>query len=341
MKMATRFMFTAVAFAMTTAGAAAASVVGSFPAPPMGKGPGKIAVWPVGGRPRVVRFGNAGTPSGNSFCIAYDNLNQSMYVPTFAGTTYIVNARTGRAEGRFATISGGRVAAISPDHRWLLVLSGRQLAAYALRSHRRRFLLPVGGNALVFNPSGHDVFVGGNMDKVLTEVGLPSGKIERRFAVHRSGDLAWARGQIFSADIKTGVMSVLNPKTGRIVYIKTGEVDPDFNYSKIPAAKAGFMQLAVSPRANYVYAAGFSGHILRFSSRSDSYLGEVAVPAGPGANKLSGLAVLPGGRRGFVTIENRKETVVVRLSSGKIGQTLPGIASNRWVVASQGRTAAR
>lgn len=96
------------------------------------------------------------------------------------------------------------------------------------------------------------------------------------------------------------------------------------------------MQLAVSPHANYVYAAGFSGHILRFSSRRDAYLGQVAVSAGPGANKLSGLAVLPGGRRGLVTVENRMEAVIVQLDSGKIWKTLPGVASNRWIVVSHG-----
>lgn len=336
MKIAARLVFTVAAFAMTTAGAAGASAIGVFPAPPVGKGPGKIAFWSIGGRPRVASFGRAGTPSGNSFYIAYDNLHRKVYIPTFAGTTYVVNARTGHVEGRFATIPGGRVAAISPDHHWLLVLSGKQLAAYALPSHKRRFQLPVGGNALVFDPHGHAVFVGGNMDKTLTEVHLPSGRIVRRFPIHRSGDLVWAHNQIFSADIKTGVMSVLNPKTGRIDHIKTGEVDPNFNYAKIPAAKAGFMQLAVSPNQNYVYAAGFSGHILRFSARRDTYLGRVAVSAGPGANKLSGLAVLPGGKRGLVTVENRMETVVVRLANGKILRTLPKIASNRWLVASHG-----
>ncbi len=341
MKIAAKLALTAVAFTMTTAGAAAASVIGAFPAPPMGKGPGKIALWPIDGRPQVADFGSAGTPSGNSFYIAYDSLNRRVLVPTVAGTTYIINARTGQTESHFATIPGGRVAAISPDHHWLLVLSGKQLAEYALSSHKRRFLLPVGGNALVFDPRGHDVFVGGNMDKSLTEVHLPSGKIVQRFPVHRSGDLAWAHSQIFSADIKTGVMSILNPRTGRIIHIKTGEMDPNFNYAKIPAARAGFMQLAVSPHANYVYAAGFSGHILRFSSRRDAYLGQVAVSAGPGANKLSGLAVLPGGRRGLVTVENRMEAVIVQLDSGKIWKTLPGVASNRWLLASHGRIASR
>jgi len=129
-------------------------------------------------------------------------------------------------------------------------------------------------------------------------------------------------------------MTAFNPATNVIFSMPTTEVDPHFAYAKIPAATAGFMQLAVSPDQNSVYAAGFSGHILRFSTSDPHYLGEVKVAGGKtGFDKLSGLTVLPHGAEAITTIENRHESVVVDLRNGRVLQRLPGIASNRWVLA--------
>ena len=45
-----------------------------------------------------------------------------------------------------------------------------------------------------------------------------------------------------------------------------------------------------------VYVAGFSGHILKFSAAPAKYLGEIAVQPAKGANKLSALAIVDGGK---------------------------------------------
>jgi hypothetical protein len=110
----------------------------------------------------------------------------------------------------------------------------------------------------------------------------------------------------------------------------TPEVDPAFRYDRIPAATAGFMQLAVSPGGRTVYAAGFSGHVLRFSAHEPAYLGEVKL-AVPSPAKLSGLTLIDGGHQAVVTVENRKEAVRFDLSSGKVLQRFADISSNRWV----------
>ncbi|MEO6148037.1 MAG: hypothetical protein ABIT70_13560, partial [Sulfuriferula sp.] len=79
------------------------------------------------------------------------------------------------------------------------------------------------------------------------------------------------------------------------------------------------MQLAVSPDQNTVYAAGFSGHILRFSSADPTYLGQVKVSVGKaGPNRLSGLAMMPKTDQAITTIENRRESVIVDLHNGKV-----------------------
>ena len=308
-------------------------VAGAFLAPPAGPGSGRLVAWRSGtALTKAVRFAPPKTLQGNSFFVAYDALRHSIYVPTLAGRTYIVGSRTFTPEGSFASIKGARVAAVSPDHRELLVLSPRQTAAYSIAGHERLYVLPFGGNAIAFDAGTNRAFIGGNPNNRITEIDVASGKTLRQLPVGHSGDMIWANGKLFSADMKTGVMTVFDPATNRITRIRTPEVDAHFTYQHIPQATAGFMQLAADPAHHRVYATGFSGHILVFSSRTrPRYLKEVAVRANPHVDKLSGLAVIDHGRDALVTVENLKTTVVVRLSDGAIQRTLTGIASNRWV----------
>lgn len=312
------------------------TVVGAFPAPPTGAGSGTLAVWQTGtGIVRTVRFASANTSAGNSFYVAADPSGNSVFVPTAAGTTYVVSTRSWKVTGQFTSITGGRVAKVTPDGGLLIVESPTQTAAYLTTApYQQVFSTSTGGNALVVTPEGNDAFVGGNADPTITEIALPSGRLVSTFNVSHSGDMVWARGQLFSANIATGVMSAINPATSQIVDISTPEVDPSFSYADIPAATAGFMQLAVSPGQSRVYAAGFSGHILSFSTTSDTYLGEISVnanAAAPGKNLLSGLAVLPGGQQAVVTVENLQSSVVVSLATGKIIKSASSLASNRWI----------
>lgn len=309
-------------------------VIGAASAPPVGPGPGTLSDWSWGDKSaRTVSFAPANHPASNSFYVAYDGASQEIYVPTAGGTTILLNRRTLKPVASFPSLVGGRVARVTPNHEMVLELSASGLVAYStgLR-HQRLFSQSVGGNAVTISPNGQDAFIGGNMDSTVTEVSLPSGRIVRTYPVRQSGDLVWADGQVFSANIQTGVLTAIHPNTGTITPIATPEVDPTFSYKDISQATAGFMQIAISPHQGYVYAAGFSGHILRFSAQRDTYLGEVAVHANPqGPDRLSGLAVLPGGKTALVTVENLKETALVKLGSGKILQLLPGVTSNRWI----------
>lgn len=282
---------------------------------------------------RTAAFAPANQAASNSFYVAYDGASQDIYVPTAGGTTIIMNRHTLKPVASFASLSGARVARVTPNHQMVLELSTAALSAYSTApGHQRLFTQPVGGNAVAISPNGQDAFIGGNSDSAVTEVSLPSGRVVRTFPVRQSGDLIWADGQVFSADIQTGVLTAIHPTTGTITPMATPEVDPTFSYQDIAHATAGFMQLAVSPHQHDVYAAGFSGHLLKFSAQHDTYLGEVAVHANPqGLNQLSGLAILPGGKTALVTVENLKETVLVRLGNGQILHVFPGVSSNRWI----------
>lgn len=334
------FRFALVAGVMTAAFPAVAAAkpmpvaLGAMPAPPMGAGPGKIMVLPLqhGDKTYTVKFGRAGTPAGNSFYIAI--AGNRAYVPSVAGYTDVINIHTRKRIDRFKTIAGGRVAKLSKNHLLLFVLSAKHLAAYSAIDGAKRYEVNFGGNAMVFNRDGSRIYVGGNMDNSIAEISTATGLILRHIPVGHSGDLAWANGYIFSADMKNGVMTAFNPLTDKTYTMATPEADPNFSYHMIMMAKAGFMQLAVSPDQKYVYAAGFSGHILRFSTHHPAYLGEVKISANKnGANKLSGLALLDHGKRAISTVENRHESVIVNLMNGHILKRLPHVASNRWLVA--------
>ena len=316
----------AVANTMSTA-------IGTLPAPATGAGPGKILVLPLDGRvnPYTLTFGQAGTLSGNSFYPAESK--DLAYIPSESGYTDVINIETRDRLAQFQTLEGGRVAAISKKNDLLVVLSDHRLAAYSATDGKKRYDLDYGGNAIAFNQEESRFFVGGNMHTSIAEINSYTGKITKIIPIGHSGDLAWANNLLFSANMKTGVMTAYNPFTEKSVTMHTPEADPNFSYNEIPKAKAGFMQLAVSPDQQYVYAAGFSGHILRFSTDKPAYLGEVTVAANKTtANKLSGLAILGNGREAISSVENLHETVIVDLSDGRIIKQIPNVVSNRWVV---------
>ncbi len=308
-------------------------VIGTAASPPMGPGPGRIfLVNPVGMGVRSGSFGKAGTPSGNSFFAAYGR-SGAVYVPTLAGKMIVLNAESLKETTAFPVISAARLARVVPRHNLVLVLSAKGIAAYGLKTRRPAFSLPIGGNAIAVNAAETRAFIGGNMDTHITEITLPQGRVIGTKRIAHSGDLLIARGKLFSANMKSGILSILDLKSGNITKIRTKEVDPAFSYDHIPAANAGFMQLAASSSGRIVYAAGFSGHILKFSTVHDKYLGEISVIAAKhGPNKLSGLAIVDHGREALVTIENRHEAALVALGTGKIVHVFPGVTSNRWVV---------
>lgn len=310
-----------------------AVVLGTAANPPKGPGPGKVfVVDPTTYAVRTLSFAKPDTLAGNSFYAGYDPATKTAFIPSPIGRITMIDSRTGRVTS-FPAIRGVRVARVVPKQHLLLALSAKYFTAYALSTHAPSFTLAVGGNAIAVNPAGTMAYVGGNMDRTVSEISLPAGQVLHTYPIARSGDLLFADGRLFSADIKTGVMSVLDVQTGKIVKLATKEVDPHFSYRKLGQATAGFMQLARSPNGGLVYAAGFSGHVLKFSTAHPRYLGQLKIHAFNGPEKLSGLAVLAHGNEALVTIENRHAAALVDMKNGQVVHLFKHIASNRWVVA--------
>lgn len=309
-------------------------IVGAQPAPPKGGGPGALVAWQVGtDQIRHIAFGEPHTPSGNSFYVAYDGSHHRLYVPTVAGRTTIFDADSLEMIGSMTSIPGGRVAEVSPDGSVLAVVSGKETAAYDTETRERLFVLPVGGNAVAFDADSRYVYVGGNRRDDIQRIDIAKAEADRAYDVARSGDLVRVHDRLYSADMTTGVMSVIDLATDTVTTVKTPEQDPHFDYGRIPAANAGFMQLAADAQHHRVYAAGFSGHILVFDSDDARYLGEIPVdvkPEGP-PDKLSGLTLFDHGRKALVTVENLDTAVVVDLKTRQVERKLAKTASNRWV----------
>ena len=316
----------------------AMQVIGADTAPPVGPGPGKMLVWkPGSSMARAVQFGKADSASGNSFYVAFDQAAQRVFIPTGAGMTYVLNAEDMQPEGAFSSPLHSRVARVSPDGKYLMVMSAKKTVVYTLPEQRQIFSLPQGGNAGVFSQNGKRAFIGGNMRKDIVAIDLKTGKVVKTYKVGHSGDLALADGKVFSADMQNGVMSAIDPVTGDVTQMKTPEVDPEFSYKNIMSAKAGFMQMATDPARHRLYVAGFSGHILRFSTDVPKYLGQVAVTAQPKmANKLSGLTLVDHGKEALTSVENQRLSVLVDLEDGHIVERLPKTSANRWIAIPNG-----
>lgn len=309
-------------------------ILGPRPAPPQGPGPGELVAWPVGTeRTQRLRFAEPHSPAGNSFYPALDAVRGRVFVPTAGGRTVVFSAADLSMEGSMTSIEGGRVAGVSPDGSVLVVVSAGQTAGYSPASRERQWLVEGGGSALAFDEDSRFAYVGGNGNHSILRVDLSSGARDGHHPVARSGDLVRIRQHLFSADMKTGVVSVLDLNSGEITAIATPEVDPQFDYRNPYAASAGLMQLAADSQAQRVYAAGLSGNILVFDSDAARYLGAIPVDAGPpgGPDKLSGLALFDQGRKALVTVENLGLAVVVDLETQEIVHTLPDANANRWL----------
>ena len=80
----------------------------------------------------------------------------------------------------------------------------------------------------------------------IKRVDVSRGEVAGEIPVARSGDLLRVDNHLYSADMKTGIMSVVDLQSGKVSAIKTPEVDPAFDLCAHPA-HAGFMQLAADP----------------------------------------------------------------------------------------------
>lgn len=307
-------------------------LVGAAASPPMGSGDGSFLVEPTHGRV-IMKVRLAG--GANAFRVAISG--HTAYVPTLQGKTYVVNLRSREVVSSFSTPAGARIADVA-NHQ-LIITGAKNVTAFALPSLKREWQVATGGNALAV--VGHTAYLSGNGMRTTKIIDLTSGKIIGSIPVGKIEDSLYVpqRHELWLANWWNGSMTVVNTATERVVKVITrkegsGITAKDLSSPKfMMAAPGGYMQLALGPQGRHVYAASFSGNIMVFNTRNNTF--EKDIPTVPMA-KLSGIAVDPSGRYAYTTVENKKETIALSLKTGKVESAYAGLASNRWFVITSG-----
>lgn len=299
-------------------------LVGSASSPMMGAGSGEFVI----GNIRKGMLTNVPLATGaNSLQVAITG--RTAYVPTLTGETYVVDLATKMVTGHFATPQGARIGTIADQGKLFLVTGPNSVTAYALPSHMKKWQLNQGGNALTV--AGDVAYLSGNKVADTVVVNLKTGKAVGTIPVGHIEDSVYdpQRHTLWLANWMNGDMTVVNTENNQVVTTIQEAEGGGFNMNNMMGSTGGFMQLAAGPNGKMVYAASFSGNIMAYNAQTNTFAKD--IPVGSMA-KLSGLAIDPSDRYAYVTVENKQETVVVSLATGKIVSTMQNTGSNRWTV---------
>lgn len=299
-------------------------LVGAAASMAMGRGNGEFLIDSVG----KAKLTQIPLISGANAFLAAISGNLA-YVPTLQGQTYIVNLQSHMVAGHFATPKGSRIANIA-DHGKLLIITGsHSVTTYSLPDHQMKWQLNMGGNALAI--AGGTAYLSGNMMGKTAVIDVASGKNTGSIAVPNIEDSVYDEQMhtLWLANWTNGDMTVVNTQNNQVVKTIHEAEGGGFNMKNMLESNGGFMQLAVGPNGNYVYAASFSGNIMVYSAKMNKFVKDIHVGA---TAKLSGIAIDPSGKYIYTTVENKNETVAVSLSTGTVVATIPGVVSNRWSV---------
>lgn len=256
---------------------------------------------------------------------------QSIYVPTTQGKTYVVSLKSHKVVSSFSTPQGADIATLAPASHLLIITGTNNVTAYGLPSLKQVWQINQGGHTLAV--AGHYAYLSGLMAPDTSVINLQSGRISTTVPVGMIENSVYdpQHHTLWLANWNNGDMTVLDTQTNQVVKTIQRKEGGGFSMSSMMSSPGGFMQLAVGPSGQFVYAASFSGNIMVYNAAANAF--DKDVPVKVAMAKLSGLAIDPSGRYAYTTVESRKETVSISLNSGRITGTQSGMLSNRWFVA--------
>lgn len=300
-------------------------LLGAAASPPMGSGNGTLLV------DRVASGKVSQIPlisGANAFQVAVDG--SLVYVPTLQGVTYVVSLKTNSVLHSIPTPAGARIAVLATANDLLLIAGPKSVTAYALPSLRQVWQTASGGNAL--SVVGTKAYLSSPAASATTVIDLKSGQAVATIPVGHIEDSVYdpQMHTLWLADWTTGDMTILNTLDNKVLAVVREQEGGGFSMSNMMGSSGGFMQLAVGPTGQHVYAASFSGNIMVYSATSNSFEKDISTNI-PMA-KLSGIAIDASGHYAYVTVESKKETVAVSLKTDKVVATEAGLMSNRWFV---------
>ncbi|MCY0863385.1 MAG: hypothetical protein OWQ57_00385 [Sulfobacillus sp.] len=252
-----------------------------------------------------------------------------VFVPTLTGTTDVVDWTTQKPVKTLATPVGSRVALVDGATHRLYLIGPNTTAAYTLPGLNPLWQKPVGGNTAVM--ADNRLYLNAPTADVTTVLNAETGAPEQNVPVGHIEDMVFdpAYHTIWMANWYNGDMTVLNAATNRVVTTLHEAEGGGFSMTNKMGAMSGYMQIAVGPNGQHVYAAAFSGNIMVFNANTNQFVRDVPAPV-PMA-KLSGLAIDPNGEIAYTTVESQNETIAVSLKSGALLALWPHIQSNRWL----------
>lgn len=263
----------------------------------------------------------------NAFRIGIDG--NMAYVPTLQGKTYVVDLNSHKVTSSFATPTGARIANVSQANHLLIITGAKNVTAYSLPSLKEVWQVNQGGNALAI--AGNSAYLSSNAQSTTSVIDLKTGKVTSTIPVGMIEDSVYDKQKhtLWLANWSTGKMTIVNTMDNKVVTTITKSEGGGFNMTNMMGSSGGFMQLAVGPNGNHVYAASFSGNIMVYNAANNMF--EKDIPTVSGA-KLSGIAIDPSGQYAYTTVESKMETIAVSLKTGKVASTYPNLESNRWFV---------
>ncbi len=299
-------------------------LVGAAASAPMGPGNGEFLMASVG-QGKLIRIPLASGANGFKVAIS----GNTAYVPTLQGQTYVVNLQSHMITGQFATPSGARIANLGNNGRLLVITGAKSVTAYSLPSHTMAWQLKAGGNALAI--AGRTAYLSGNSMGHTDIIDLASGKVTGTIPVGHIEDSVYDRQThtLWLADWTNGDMTVVNTQNDKVVATIHRAEGGGFSMQNMMSSTGGFMQVTVGPNGKYVYAASFSGNIMVYNAKMNTFAKDITVGT---TAKLSGIAIDPSDKYIYTTVENKQETVAVSVATGKAVWTLPGVMANRWTV---------
>jgi len=297
-------------------------LIGAAASPPSGPGNGFLWIeqqnhW------HLVHLGSG----ANAFQVAV--WNSWVFVPTLSGTTEVINWPTQKVIKTFATPPGSRVALVDAATDRLYLVGSNHTAAYALPGLNLLWEQPVGGNTAVL--ANNRLYLNAPLASATTLLNATTGAVAGRLPIGHIEDMVVdpAYHTLWMADWSNGDMTVVNLATQHVMATLHEAEGGGFSTMNKMNAMSGYMQIAVGPNGQHVYAASFSGNILVFNAQTLQFVRDVPAPV-PMA-KLSGLAIDPNGQTAYTTVESQNETIAVSLKSGALLALWPHVESNRWL----------
>ncbi|NMP24840.1 hypothetical protein [Sulfobacillus harzensis] len=301
-------------------------LIGAAASPPSGPGNGTLSITNIGMKRTwtVPLAANA-----NAFQVAIGH--GLVYVPTLGGKTYIVSIASHKVVSSFNSPLNVRIATLAEADHLLILTSATSVTAYSPPSDKPVWKLPkIGGNTLAV--AGQDGYLSSTGSSSTAIIDLKNGHVVKTIPVGQIENSVYdpQHHTLWLADWFNGDMTIVNTMTNRIVRVSHQAEGGGFSMSNKMSAPGGFMQLAVSPSGQSVYAASFSGNIMVYNAETNRF--QKNIPVKIPMAKLSGLAIDPSGQYAYTTVESDKETVALSLKTGQIVGKETGLMSNRWFV---------